>query len=478
MGTENIGACISGMRVCAPDGMSFGPCMGEVIPQAENCATPADDDCLGMPDCGDHVWSKRFGDGSSQNGQGVTIDPMGNVLLVGYFQGTIDFGGGTLTSAGSNDVYVAKLAPDGTHIWSKRFGDAVDQRGQALGIDAAGNIYVSGWFAGTINFGGNALTSAGGEDSFLVKLSPDGTHIWSKRFGAANTQRIKDLAIDPAGGVVVTGDFLGSIDLGGGALTSAGGVDIFLAKLNADGTHVWSQRFGTAGDQLGNAVRVGAGGNVVLIGDFNGNLDVGSGAMTSAGGTDIYVASFGAQGTAQWSRSFGNASNQHSETVGIDSTGNIVFSGYLEGSADFGGGMLNSAGGRDHYLTKLAATGAHVWSKRFGEALDQETQNLALDKNDNIVFTGYLNGTTNYGGGPLTSAGMADIVVVKLSTAGDHVWSKRYGDAGGQSGQNVAVDAAGYVYVCGDYGGVVDFGGGPLTSANNSLDIFVAKLAP
>lgn len=477
-GTEGVGVCVAGLLTCEADGSGYGPCVGEVTPTEESCATPANEDCLMTPDCGAHLWSKRFGDASGQNGQGLAVDPTtGDILLSGYFGGVVDFGGGPLTSAGGEDIVLVRLTSSGAHVWSKRFGGANNQRGQNVAFDAAGDIYISGWFAGALDLGGGALTSAGGDDTYVAKLTSSGDHVWSKRFGGAGDDHIKDIAVDAAGNASIVGDFPGTINFGGGNLTSAGLNDIFLAKLDASGDHAWSERFGDAADQLGGAVKVGPGGDVIITGAFNGSANFGGGSLTSAGSTDIYVAAFTGAGAHAWSKRFGDASEQRALGIDIDSDGAAYVTGDIQGTADFGGGALTSAGGRDHFLTKLDATGAHVFSKRLGGAGDQVGQAVAVDGAGNVFLTGYLEGTTDYGGGALTSAGLSDISLVKLDATGAHVWSARFGDAQGQSGQNVALDPAGGVYVFGDYTGAVDFGGGSLMSAG-ALDMFVAKLAP
>ena len=137
---------------------------------------------------------------------------------------------GTLTSAGSRDVFVAKFDPAGNHLWSQRFGDASLQSATAIAADAAGNVTVTGDFEGTVDFGGGLLTSAGGYDVFIAKLASAGTHLWSQRFGDANVSDAKGISVEAAGNVVAAGMFVGAIDFGGGVLTSAGVGDIFIAK--------------------------------------------------------------------------------------------------------------------------------------------------------------------------------------------------------------------------------------------------------
>lgn len=142
-----------------------------VVPSALQFAHT--DDALAAP--GDHLWSKRFGGPNDQFAGSVAVDGTGNVLLTGAFAGTVDFGGGPLTSAGAYDIFVAKFDSAGNHLWSKRFGDASAQYGQSVAVDPAGNALLTGYFAGTADFGGGPLTSGGANDIFVAKLASVGT---------------------------------------------------------------------------------------------------------------------------------------------------------------------------------------------------------------------------------------------------------------------------------------------------------------
>ena len=114
---------------------------------------------------------------------GVAVDASGNVIITGHFYSTTDFGGGALTSVGNEDIFVAKFAPDGTHLWSNRFGDGSSEYGRSTAADASGNIIVVGVLYGSVDFGGGTLTDAGSGDIFVAKFGSDGTHLWSKRYG-------------------------------------------------------------------------------------------------------------------------------------------------------------------------------------------------------------------------------------------------------------------------------------------------------
>lgn len=475
--TQDVGICKSGMKTCADDGKSFLPCMGEVQPQFENCLAPADEDCDGTAQVctGDGLWQKRAGDAGAQAASGVA-NHQGGPVITGALAGSADFGGGNITSAGGNDIFVASYDYSGVFQWAKRFGDAGAQAGVDVAVDALGNNYVIGDFAGTVDFGGGALTSAGNTDVFVVKLDSAGGFVWAKRFGDNTAQNGRGIAVDKDGNVVITGSFNGKIDLGGGSITSAGTTDIFVAKLDTDGNHVWSKTFGDAGAQSGKAVDVDLAGNVVVTGDFAGTVDFGGGALTSAGGNDVFLASFDAAGNHLWSQRFGDAGAQASGGVAVDSVGNVVITGSAAGKVNFGGGLLTSAGGNDVFVAKFTQAGQHLWSKFFGSTAADNGRDVAIDRFDAVLLTGDSAGSINFGGGALAGAGSSDVFVVKLDPMGVHAWSHRYGDAGAQSGASVAVDDSG-VLVAGAFAGAVNFGPASMTSAGGN-DVFVAKLAP
>ncbi|MEO7330274.1 MAG: hypothetical protein ABI193_16985 [Minicystis sp.] len=479
MGTKDVGQCVAGVHTCAADGQSYGECFGEVLPQLENCLVNKDEDCNGMAEActGTSLWAKRFGDAVAQSGAAVALTPSGGAVVIGSFAGGADFGGGVLTSAGATDVFVASYDMTGALIWAKRFGDVGAQSGADVTVDAQGNVIVIGDVAGSIDFGGGALASAGATDVFVAKLDPTGAQIWARRFGDVTAQNGRGVAVDAMGNVLVTGAFAGKLDFGGGALTSAGATDIFLAKLkSANGDMLWGKRFGDAVAQVGKSVAVDGLGSVVVTGDMAGKTDFGGGNLTSAGATDVFVASFDGAGNNAWAKRFGDAGAQTAGAIAADAGGAIAIVGNVAGKIDFGGGNLTSAGMTDIYAAKFTAAGMFLWGKRFGAAGAENGRDVAIDPFGGIVITGDFPGSVDFGGGALVSAGATDVFAVKLDTLGGHVWSKRYGDVAAQLGLGVAADATG-VALTGSLAGSMDFGGGALTSAGMT-DIFLAKLAP
>ncbi len=421
-----------------------------------------------------HLWSQRFGGTTSEISYGVAVDGSGNVLVTGYFAGTVDFGGGNLVSAGGADIFVAKYDVSGAHLWSQRFGGTGFDYGYAVAVDGLGDVVVTGIFQGTVDFGGGNLGSAGGNDIFVAKYDASGAHLWSHRFGSTSSDQGNAVAVDGSGNVVVAGYFFGTVNFGGGNLVSAGIYDIFVAKYDAGGAHLWSRRFGGTSDDYGYGVAVDGSGNVVVTGYFAGTVDFGGGNLVSAGGADIFVAKYDVSGAHLWSHHFGGTGFDYGYAVAVDGSGNVVVTGYFVGTANFGGGNLGSAGSWDIFVAKYNASGAHQWSQRFGGTGVDYGDAVALDGSGNVVVTGYFAGTVNFGGGDLMSAGSYDIFVAKYDASGAHLWSQRFGSMSTDYGFGIAMDGVGNVVVTGTFEGAVDFGGGNLVSVG-AQDIFLAK---
>src|SRR6185503_14730533 len=202
---------------------------------------------------GGETWGKRFGNTAADFGAAVAVDAGGNIFVAGTFQGAVDFGGGVLVSAGT-DSFLAKYSAAGVHQWSKKIGGTGDEVVKCIALDGSGNVFLAGGFYRRGNFGGADMASAGDQDGFIAKYSPQGGHHWSHRFGGGYTEQVNSIATDSVGNVVATGFFQTSLanpntDFGGGhTLASWGfGVDTFLAKYSPDGANLWAKNFYNAG---------------------------------------------------------------------------------------------------------------------------------------------------------------------------------------------------------------------------------------
>jgi hypothetical protein len=250
-----------------------------------------------------------------------------------------------------------------------------------------------------------------------VKLDPSGSFLWAKGFGGAGFEQNISVAVDGAGSVAIVSWFDQSIDFGGGAIASAGGIDVAAAKLDADGEHIWSRGFGGPDNQYSFGIAADAAGNVVVGGSFSESVDLGQGQVASAGSRDIFIVKLDTAGVPVWSRHLGDQRLQEVLDVAIDDAGRVLVTGEYEGVLDFGDGALDEApvGDVNAFVAKLSATGETLWSEGLGEpVVNQWGTGVASDGAGNVLVTGFFEGTVDFGGIPLMSAGSSDVFVVKL----------------------------------------------------------------
>jgi hypothetical protein len=307
---------------------------------------------------GEHRWSRRVGNGANQLATAVAVDAGGNTLVTGVFWGKLDFGGDAalkLNSAGESDGFVVKLDATGEPLWARRFGDALNhQSGSGVAADGQGNVILTGWFKGTLDLGGPVLQSTGETDLFVAKLSPAGDLLWGRVAHSTNAGKGLGVAADSAGNIAVAGSFRSSIEVGPVTHTTAGDKNVIVMKLDDNGTPLWSKSIGDGADQEGAAVAVDPAGDVIVTGSFMGRLDLGAGELAAVGASDGFVVKLDPGGAALWARSFGDSSEQGGAAVTADPLGNVWATGYLSGSADFGGGPIQSSGASDAFLLELS----------------------------------------------------------------------------------------------------------------------------
>lgn len=401
--TLGVGLCQAGVETCEADGAGYGACAGEVTPHAEVCATADDESCDGEGACtGELIWAADGGGTGNHGGADVDVDRSGNVLLTGRVLGTLELGGAALETD-DYQAFVVKLDPDGNAVWSLTAQGI--SSGSAVAADADGNVFVAGGFSETMELGGASLSSTGGSDIFLAKLDPGGALVWSKRFGGASAEWVSEMVVDPAGNLVVIGGFFGSTDVGGGTMAAVGETDVFVLKLDSSGNHLFSKSFGSADFDHGIGVAAGPGGEIALAGSFDGAIDLGGGAL-SGSDEDAFVAMLGPTGDHLWSRRFGGAGYDLAKGVGFDPAGNVVVAGLFSNEIDLGGGPLVAEGIHEIFVAKLDPAGQHVWSRRFGgpESASHAAR-LAVDGAGNAVAFGFFNGTITVGSTELTAAG-------------------------------------------------------------------------
>ena len=429
-----------------------------------------------------NFWVERFGGTGVDQAYSVAVDASGYIYVCGAFEGSVSFGGATFTSVGgANDIFLAKYTPTGAHVWSKGMGTTGNDYAKSVAIDPTGNVVITGQFTGSMSFGGSTLI-ANGTDVFIAKYLPTGLHTWSQRQGGGDVDRGASIATDAAGNITVIGMFRSSTaSFGGANLTnaSAGGTyDLFLAQYNSAGVHQWSQRFGGVNDETAVGIETDASGNVYTAGYFFGNAGFGGSTFVNAGSTDIFLAKYNSAGVHQWSRQFGNSSQNEVRGLDVSSTGLVAITGFsFLTPFNLGGADLGNGGGGDCFLACYNASGTHLWSRDFGGTAYDGGLSVAVDGSSNVYLGAYSQGGTPYFGGAdyfFNHHGNGDIVIGKYDVNGTHIWSGLYGGNADDDIIALAPDGSNSIVAAGYFDNTVDFGGTELSTAG-TYDVFLAK---
>jgi len=238
---------------------------------------------------GDMQWVRKAGGTSEDFAHSVTIDIAEDAIITGRFQGTAQFGTTNLVTSGNNDIFLAKYDPIGNLKWVRKAGGSGNDLGRAVKTDQSQNIYLAGSFEGNASFGTLNTASAGLRDAFVAKYDKNGNAQWVRRMGGTAVDNAKALAVDALGNSYTAGTFRNSMVLGDKTLTSAGANDLYVAKHNTNGYLVWSQQAGGTGADSAMAIALRNDKNLALAGSFNNMVAFGATALTSQGGDDAFL---------------------------------------------------------------------------------------------------------------------------------------------------------------------------------------------
>jgi hypothetical protein len=425
-------------------------------------------------------WAKSAFGGTS-NGYALAVDALGNVYTTGNFLGTVDFdpnAGIFNLSASGKDVFICKLDPAGNFVWAKSMVGGGNNGAFSIALDAAGNIYTVGSFHDTVDFDPNAgtynLFAGNTPDAFISKLDPAGNFVWAKNIGAIGSNvGAVSVSVDAMGNIYTAGAFYGTVDFDPNAgvsnLTAVGNSDLFISKLDSAGNFVWAKSMGGSPNSIG----ISTHGDIYITGTFQGTADMDPGAaifnLTAQSGNDVFICKLDTSGNFVWAKSLmGSGGNDESNSLTIDTSGNVYTTGYFSLTVDFdpNAGVHNlTAANGDLFICKLDASGSFVWAKQIAGTTGEC---ITLDKLGNVYTTGQFGtGTVDFdpNGGVfnLSTAGTTEIFIDKLDSSGNFVWAGSM--SGSTQSQNVgnfiAVDPAGNIYTTGYYDDTTDFDPGP-----------------
>lgn len=350
----------------------------------------------------------------------VAIGPDDSIFVAGRFGGTLDLGGGPLAVVGlESDGFVAKLDADGAHLWSRRFGGWSSYDGAAaVAVDGASDVFIAGYFAGTLELDGVVLTCAGVDwlpDGFVAKLSGiDGAAVWATALGGPSWEMVHALALDPAGGPCAGGFFMDQATIGATTFTSFGSADGFVACWSATGDPQWTVRVGGAEDDEVRALAIGADGAIVAAGEFRGAAAFGDATLTSAGDADVFVAGLAPDGSSRWLRRIGGSEWDSSSGVAFFNLDEVAVAVTFHSVVDLDGTPFVDSGNGDVIVATFdGLDGTLGWSDDYGGPNGEVAMGVAGASGHAFVVGGFWD-RTDLGGGEVIGMGLGDGFVLRV----------------------------------------------------------------
>lgn len=420
-------------------------------------------------------WVMRGGGADNDHGKSIAVDALGNSYLAGDFYGNPYIGNTLLSSSGQNDIYIAKLDSQGNWLWARQAGGTGNDGAESIVVDSAGNVFVTGYFSGTVTFASTTLTCYGGWDVFVAKLDTNGYLQWVVQSSGASYESVSAIALDGSGNLLITGFYNQTAIFGTTSLAAYGGNDIFVAKLDNEGNWLWARRAGGPGEDAGSAIAADNAGNSYVTGYFSETAAFAFTNLTSYGSIDVFIAKLGPDGALLGAFKAGSTEMDGGTGIGLDAAGNVYIAGYLSGTTEFGPFNVAGFGGRDIFVAKMNSGAIYQWARLAGSDGWDEATALSVMPNGTCFITGNFLGSANFATIILTSWGQNDIFISCLDSNGFMSWVERAGGQQSDWGKGIAADNSGYVYITGDFMQGATFGMTTLTS-QGILDCYVGKL--
>jgi hypothetical protein len=265
------------------------------------------------------------------------------LLVAGLFTETAAFGRSPLVSRGSSDAFVARLTQAGAWQWAVAAGGAQNDEATALATTGTGEVYVTGYFSNTAGFGGATLTGRGMDDAFVGKLSGAGQWQWATAATGTNTAYGKGLAVDPAGGVFVTGSFNGDAVVGATRFASNGSDEGFVARLSAAGQWEWVTALSS--EYLDSVVGIALDkvGRLYVAGTFSETIRGGGFQLSSRGHMDVFVGYLDRAGHWLGMNSGGGRAEDRAAALALAPGGEVFVGGTFSQTATFGSAQVQAA---------------------------------------------------------------------------------------------------------------------------------------
>lgn len=394
-------------------------------------------------------WANQLSSESYDSPVDMAIDAQNNLYLTGTFADTIETP--FLAPNGQQDVFVAKYSSGGSLQWISKVGSNGYDAVSSIALDAQANSYLAGSTNDTLIIQTDSIKTKNTADSelFLAKLDANGTPQWLRHIGTTSAGAIADIQTDPLGNSYVLGYFQDTLIFNTDSLVSAGQSDMFMAKYDTNGNLLWKTQAGGTKTDLPWALALDSENNLYLSGNFSGTTLFGSTLLEAADTYDNFIAKYDSNGSPIWAKQLHSTAFIGNQIV-ASANGNVYVGGNFDNATNFETENLTPVSGSDILIAQYTADGTLNWLKTFGDTNGYTTLNsLATDANNNLYANGWFASTLSFGVHTLQSAGNEDGFIAKISPEGSALWAINYGGSTYDQANTLAVGNNGFCYSAG-----------------------------
>lgn len=409
---------------------------------------------------GQNYWAKKQAGSNVDETLAVTGDDQGNIYTTGYYSGLAEINGETKVVNGLTDIFLSKIGSNGSTTWVVSAGGSSSDRGLAIAVDQNQNVIVSGFFSGTINFGGGvSITSnANSQDAFVAKFSPAGGIIWAKSGGSSgNSDRANGVAVDNSGNIFITGQFTGQATFGNLSISSLNNsIDAFIVKYDASGNEQWIKKGSGTSIDRGLSITTDNAGNAYTVGQFSGDItfdNLYSNSILNA----LFIIKYSSSGNEEWFRFGGGTEQSIANSITCDGS-NIYITGDFGNSITFlgsGNSTLNSGYQNAVFIASYSASGSLLWKQSQGSSSAVSARSISVN-NGEIGVVGWHECTFEslseiYGEATFNSLGFKDVFVMRYSSSGQFDYARNFGSPTDEIATGVYVQSNGKEVITGMY---------------------------
>jgi uncharacterized delta-60 repeat protein len=330
-------------------------------------------------------WISTLGGTGVEYAESVAVDSSDNIYVTGYTAST---------GAGDNDILIAKYNSSSYLEWKRTLGGTGTDNGYGIAVDSSDNIYV----AGTSSY-----------EALLAKYDSSGTIQWQRTLGGTGIDNGRAVAVDSSDNIIIVGDTYS---------TGAGGYDLLIAKYNSSGSIQWQRTLGGASTERGYSVTTDSSDNIIVTGYTNST-------GTNSGSLDLLIAKYNSSGSIQWQRVLGGTTTDVGNGVAVDSSNNIIVTGYT---------TVLGLGGVNNYniiIAKYNSSGTIQWQRELGNtgSMPDFGNGVTTDSSNNIFIVG-------------RSGYTYDLLIAKYNSSGTIQWQRSLGGTNDEYAGAVALDSS------------------------------------